>query len=97
LPARKYFAGALVGAAGCTDGNAVIRMQLRWNREALIAKQPQTGVSGIWVICRASSALDLGERFVDPEPGPVGPVRGHRLDYIRDGQDASLQDNRVAS
>lgn len=54
-----------------------------------------TGVDDRRVIAGFPAGADFNHRLIDAQGGPIGPVRGHGLDHIGDGDDPGRQQDFV--
>ena len=61
-------------------------------------RQPSTNVSGeLGIELGAGAALELGQSSLDRERRPVRPVRGHRVERVRDAEQAGLDRDLLAA
>src|SRR5450756_567006 len=86
--ARPPWAAAVAPAPAVTS---------RRELEALLLDETDAGRDDVGVVLDRGVLADLGQRRLHAERRAVGPVRGHRLDDVGDGEDPGLrQDVRAA-
>src|SRR5690606_7480216 len=73
-----------------------MRRRLFRQYEAALAHQPHARRDDLWIVQSPCAAHDLLERSVHAGGRAIWPRRAHRLDSVRHGQNARLQENLLA-
>src|SRR5450756_2355241 len=86
--ARPPWAAAVAPAPALTS---------RRELEALLLDETDAGRDDVGVVLDPGVLADLGEGRRHAERRAVGPVRGHRLDDVGDGEDPGLRQDVLAA
>src|SRR5450756_2209645 len=86
--ARPPWAAAVAPAAALTS---------RRELEALLLDETDAGCDDVGVVFDPRMLADLGQGRLHAEHRAVGPVRGHRLDDVGDGEDPGLRQDVLAA